>query len=564
MNIPNFLKHGTDETMPDFHAGFAYTAGRLKTSFIDKGMHALVLLENLLTEPPAEGILRKLDPVIKLISAFLFLIAVSIIRSITFQLLISGCLLSIVILLTKINVTKFYKHILIIGFFFGFLLSFPSSFNFIVDGELALPILKLNKGYSLWIYHIPQVIGITHDGIERTALLSMRVINSVTITFLLLRTTYFDEIIKALMSLKVSSIFVTILMLTYRYIILFARFVEDFYLSKKARFLGRDEKYMIENWIGSRIHFLFRKTMSFSDEVSSAMKARLFVTDGENANAVTPIEICEDKQVLFKLEKINYSYNGNIPALIDVTLEIKPEERFAIIGANGTGKSTLLKIMAGLIHPISGNLFFKGQPVTKQKLQNIHFLRKFRGSIGFVFQEPDVQLFSATVFDELTYGPIQLGLSKEEAVARAEDVMNMLEIAELKDRPPYMLSGGEKKRVALGSVLTMNPEILILDEPTGGLDPKTQCFLMELMVFFNSQIKKTIIIATHDLSIVDELQAKVAVLGENHRIERVGTAEEILADEKLLLSVNLIHEHLHFHRDTVHRHLHAHTFFHKH
>lgn len=548
----------------DFYAGSACTAGRLKTSFIDKGLRALVLLENFLVEPPAEGILRKLNPIIKLISAFSFLIVVSILRSISFQVLIAGCLLSIVIVLSKINVAKFYKHILIIGFFFGFLLSLPSAFNFVVDGELALPLFKFRKEYSLWIYHIPQVIGITYDGIERTLLLSMRVINSVTITFLLLRTTYFDEITKALKSLHVSSIFLTILMLTYRYIILFARFVEDFYLSKKARFLGRDEKYMIENWIGSRIHFLFRKTISFSDEVSSAMKARLFIADERNVKDTNPLEICEDKQVLFKLEKINYSYNGNIPALVNVTMEIKPEERFAIIGANGAGKSTLLKIMAGLIHPISGNLFFKGHPVTKQKLQNIDFLRKFRGSVGFVFQDPDVQLFSATVFDELIYGPIQLGLSKEEAVARAEEVMNMLEISELKDRPSYMLSGGEKKRVALGCVLTMNPEILILDEPTSGLDPKTQCFLMELMVFLNSQVKKTIIIATHDLIIVDELQAKVAVLGEDHRIEKTGTAEEILADEKLLLSVNLIHEHLHFHRDTLHRHLHAHTFFHKH
>jgi cobalt/nickel transport system ATP-binding protein len=294
------------------------------------------------------------------------------------------------------------------------------------------------------------------------------------------------------------------------------------------------------------------------------MKARLFMSDKDSVSVTDSPKIFEDEQMLFRLEKISYSYNDTIRALVDVSFEIRPEERFAIIGANGAGKSTLLKIMAGLLYPASGKVFFKGQPVTEQTLRNIDFLRKFRGAVGFVFQDSDVQLFSETVFDELIYGPLQLGLSKDEAETRAVEIMNMLEIAELRDRPPYMLSDGEKKRVALGAVLTMNPEILILDEPTVGLDPRTECFLMELLVFLNSQTKKTIIIATHDLSIVAELQARVAVLSEDHRIEKIGTAEEILNDGKLLLSVNLIHEHLHYHGKTMHRHLHAHTFFHKH
>jgi cobalt/nickel transport system ATP-binding protein len=141
--------------------------------------------------------------------------------------------------------------------------------------------------------------------------------------------------------------------------------------------------------------------------------------------------------------------------------------------------------------------------------------------------------------------------------------MKMLGLEGLKDRPSYMLSGGEKKRVAIGSVLTMNPEILLLDEPSSGLDPRTQCFLAEL-IFNLSQAGKTILICTHDLTLVNEFQPKVAVLSEEHSIAKIGSADEILQDEELLLKVNLIHEHTHFHGKTAHSHRHSHYVYHKH
>jgi cobalt/nickel transport system ATP-binding protein len=141
--------------------------------------------------------------------------------------------------------------------------------------------------------------------------------------------------------------------------------------------------------------------------------------------------------------------------------------------------------------------------------------------------------------------------------------MRMLNIENLKDRPSYMLSGGEKKKVAIGSVLTMNPEVLLFDEPGNGLDPKTQSFLLELMLALN-EAGKTLVIATHDLSLVDELQATVGVLSEEHRVEKVGTAEEVLRDEDLLLRANLIHEHIHRHGEVAHKHIHSHYLFHRH
>jgi len=266
---------------------------------------------------------------------------------------------------------------------------------------------------------------------------------------------------------------------------------------------------------------------------------------------------------IFEAHDLHYSYYGRIPALAGVSLDIAVGDRFSIIGSNGSGKSTLLQALNGLIFPARGRLAFHGREVTEEGLREAEFLRYFRERCGYVFQDSDVQLFCPTVMDELVFGPMQLGLTEEESVSRAQDVMHMLSIEGLKNRPSYMLSGGEKKRVAIGSVLTMNPEVLLLDEPTNGLDPKTQVFLMELILSLN-EAGKTIVIATHDLALVSELNSTVAVMTEEHAIERTGKADEILADEEMLLRVNLVHEHMHSHGGTSHRHRHSHFLFHKH
>ncbi len=266
---------------------------------------------------------------------------------------------------------------------------------------------------------------------------------------------------------------------------------------------------------------------------------------------------------IIRLERISYSYYDQIPALSEVDLEVVDGDNLAIIGANGSGKSTLLQIMGGLRYPSKGKFLFREAEVTEKSLRDRGPLRCFRKSVGYVFQDSDVQLFCPTVLDELLYGPLQLDINENEALDRAFEVMKMLSIEHLKNRPSYMLSGGEKKKVAIGSVLTMNPGVLLLDEPTNGLDPKTQCFLMELM-FALKEAGKTLVVATHDLSLVGELQARVAVLSEEHRVEKTGGVNEILGDEELLLRVNLIHEHIHQHGEMVHRHIHSHYLFHRH
>lgn len=266
---------------------------------------------------------------------------------------------------------------------------------------------------------------------------------------------------------------------------------------------------------------------------------------------------------ILRTENISYSYFETIPALDNVSLSVQAGEKLAIIGSNGSGKSTLLHIMNGLTFPRSGNVYLEEQPVTEKRLKDATFLKFFRQRVGYLFQDPDVQLFCPTVFDELLFGPVQLGLSSEESAERAMETMAMLHLENLKNRPSYMLSGGEKKRVALGAVLTMNPAVLLLDEPGNGLDPRSYSFLVELVIALNES-GKTIVVATHDLSLIGELGCRVAVLSEQHTLEKIGSVEEIIGDEQLLLRVNLIHEHMHFHGSSIHRHAHSHYLFHRH
>ena len=266
---------------------------------------------------------------------------------------------------------------------------------------------------------------------------------------------------------------------------------------------------------------------------------------------------------IIRLENINYSYVHKHCALSDVSLTVKEGEIFSIIGSNGSGKSTLLHLLSGLMFPDTGKIFYKGDSVSEESLKKQSFNSYYRESFGYVFQNSDNQLFCPTVIDELVFAPLQMGKSSEIAFDRANSVMKMLNIENLRDRPTYMLSGGEKKRVAIGSILTMNPDVLLFDEPVSGLDPKNRSFLIEL-IFLLNESGKTIIITTHHLELVDHLQSRVAVLSEEHKIEKTGSTEEILSDTDLLVKTNLIQEQLHRHGDISHKHLPPGFLFHRH
>ncbi len=263
------------------------------------------------------------------------------------------------------------------------------------------------------------------------------------------------------------------------------------------------------------------------------------------------------KQNVFEVKGVSYSCLDRFPALCGVSLKVAEKESIALLGANGSGKSSLLHVLNGLVFPQEGEVRFHGQRLSEEALNDGEFNGYFRKTVGLIFQNSDVQLFSPTVWDEVAFGPIQLGLSKAEVEGRVNDLLKMLHMENLKDRPPYHLSGGEKKKVAIASTLAVNPDVLLLDEPTNGLDPRTQAWLIELLLELR-KAGKTIVIASHDLMVVEKISDRVIVIGEDHRVAAEGMTPDILADKALLLKVNLIHEHLHFHDGDLHSHPHGH------
>ena len=240
--------------------------------------------------------------------------------------------------------------------------------------------------------------------------------------------------------------------------------------------------------------------------------------------------------------EVRYSYLGRFPALDGVSLRVGAGDKVALLGANGCGKSTLLNVLDGLLMPDSGCYRAFGSEVTAEHLEDEQFNEGFRSRIGFIFQNSDAQVFSPTVRDEIAFGPLQLGMPIAEITERVADTLAMLGIGDLAERAPHQLSGGQKKKVAIASVLVMNPEVLLFDEPTAALDPRTQQWLMELIVELN-RAGKTIVLATHDLESLELLADRCVVFSEDHRIAAEGTPDEILSDRELLLGVNLIHEH---------------------
>ncbi len=260
---------------------------------------------------------------------------------------------------------------------------------------------------------------------------------------------------------------------------------------------------------------------------------------------------------VFALDGINFSYGGNEYLFHQLSLEIAAGESICLLGANGSGKSTLLKIFCGLAFPSSGHFRAFGQEITEEILEDNQFSQKYHRRVGFIFQNSDAQLFTSRVWDEVAFGPLQLGLGKDEVKKRVEDVLEMLSIQNLAERSPYRLSGGEKKKVAVASALILNPEVLIMDEPTNGLDPKTQRWLVELLLELNKR-GRTIITSTHNLDLAHAISQRALVLSEEHRLVYDGSSQEALEDKQLLMAVNLIDEYCHVHGESQHRHLYKH------
>jgi cobalt/nickel transport system ATP-binding protein len=255
----------------------------------------------------------------------------------------------------------------------------------------------------------------------------------------------------------------------------------------------------------------------------------------------------------FDLHGIRFVYGRRQVALDGIDLRIERGEQVVLLGANGSGKSTLLKLLDGIVAPTGGTMRAMGRDVTA--VAEGHDSFRFHREVGLVFQDPDIQLFSATVRDDVAFGPLQLGLTRDEVRAAVDAALEQMEIVHLADRAPFELSGGEKKRAAIASVLSLGPEVLLLDEPTAALDPRTKWVLVNLIRKLGEG-GKTLVTATHELDIVPIISKRVVVIGEDRKVLADGPTEEILANRELLIRANLIHEHLHEHGGVRHAHPH--------
>ncbi|MCQ2491614.1 MAG: energy-coupling factor ABC transporter ATP-binding protein [Lachnospiraceae bacterium] len=219
---------------------------------------------------------------------------------------------------------------------------------------------------------------------------------------------------------------------------------------------------------------------------------------------------------IIELKNLCFAYEQHV-ALRYITIDIKRGETIALQGDNGCGKSTLLKILNGILFANEGEYLFEGRPITEKSLKDNSFAKYFHQKIGFVFQNADIQLFCGSVEEEIAFGPMQMGLSREEVAKRVDDVIALIGIEHLRNRPPYHLSGGEKRKVAIACILSMNPDVLVLDEPLAGLDKKSRQWLLDFLL----QLKKagkTMIFATHDDNLATLLSDRIIDINERHEI----------------------------------------------
>lgn len=225
---------------------------------------------------------------------------------------------------------------------------------------------------------------------------------------------------------------------------------------------------------------------------------------------------------------LGFAYPDGTRALDGVSFEVGHGEAIAVVGANGAGKSTLLLHLNGLLTPEHGSIDIGGIPVTRGTLGEI------RRTVGMVFQDPDDQLFMPTVAEDVGFGPVNLGLPAEDVAARVREALWRVDAEHLSERPPYRLSGGEKRAVAIATVLAMEPNILVLDEPSSGLDPRARRRLIGLLASF----AHTRIIATHDLDLAAELCERTIVMSKGRLVADRPTAQ-VFADDELLAAGGL-------------------------
>ncbi|ABY92200.1 energy-coupling factor transporter ATPase [Thermoanaerobacter sp. CM-CNRG TB177] len=240
-----------------------------------------------------------------------------------------------------------------------------------------------------------------------------------------------------------------------------------------------------------------------------------------------------------KVENLSFVYNEGTPyatvALNNVTFEIQDEEFVGIIGHTGSGKSTLIQHLNGLLKPTSGKIYINGVDITDKKVS----LKDVRKEVGLVFQYPEYQLFEETIFKDIAFGPTNLGLSEEEIEKRVYEAMDIVGISrELADKSPFEVSGGQKRRIAIAGILAMKPKILILDEPTAGLDPKGKEEILNKIKEIHDKYKMITILVSHSMEDIARFADKIIVMNKG-RIEVIGTPREVFREAEKLEKIGL-------------------------
>ncbi|MDP9750779.1 energy-coupling factor transporter ATPase [Thermoanaerobacter pentosaceus] len=240
-----------------------------------------------------------------------------------------------------------------------------------------------------------------------------------------------------------------------------------------------------------------------------------------------------------KVENLSFVYNEGTPyatvALNNVTFEIQDEEFVGIIGHTGSGKSTLIQHLNGLLKPTSGKIYINGVDITDKKVS----LKDVRKEVGLVFQYPEYQLFEETIFKDIAFGPANLGLSEEEIEKRVYEAMDIVGISrELADKSPFEVSGGQKRRIAIAGILAMKPKILILDEPTAGLDPKGKEEILNKIKEIHDNYKMITILVSHSMEDIARFADKIIVMNKG-RIEVIGTPREVFREAEKLEKIGL-------------------------
>lgn len=238
--------------------------------------------------------------------------------------------------------------------------------------------------------------------------------------------------------------------------------------------------------------------------------------------------------MLFKVENLTQQYSDGTTALDNVSLGFERGDRIALLGTNGSGKTTLLNHLNGILKPTSGKIYFEDKPIK----YNGKDLLELRRRVGFVFQDPNDQLFAPTVKQDVAFGPLNLGGSPEQVKKAVDEALETVGMSEFKEKPPHFLSLGQKKRVALAGVIAMQPEVIIMDEPTSNLDPRATSDILHLLLQLNKEKGITLLLATHDVDMVPLFANKIYILNKGKLVFE-GTPEETFSNGELIRQVNL-------------------------